>query len=252
MGNTKLEHVIAARQRRLRRAIGEEVRRVREDQGLSARAVSHAAGIHHSHLSRIEQGERDASLDALVAYASAMGHDVSVRLFPTDGPRVRDHLQVRMVEALLGELDGRWIPRLEVPVYRPARGVIDVVLQERDAGDLIAGEGHSMLTTVERQVRWAALKADSLPSAPGWPFTDSPASPEVSRLLVLRSCAAMHELVAATMATFRAAYPADTRQAVDALTGSSSGWPGSSIVWVDVRGLHSRLLDGWPRAIRRI
>ena len=34
-----------------------------------------------------------------------------------------------MIEALLEILHPRWLARLEVPVYRPARGVIDLVLQ---------------------------------------------------------------------------------------------------------------------------
>ena len=151
---------------------------MREDQGLSLRAVSRAAGYHHSHLSRIETGERDGSLDALAAFAAMMGHEVSVRLFPGTGPRVRDHLQVRMIEALLASLHPRWHARLEVAVYRPVRGVIDVVLQDRETSDLVAGESHSVLATVERQVRWAGQKADSLPSAAGWPWADLHGIPE--------------------------------------------------------------------------
>ncbi|HET7830206.1 MAG TPA: helix-turn-helix domain-containing protein [Candidatus Limnocylindrales bacterium] len=252
MGSTKLELVIADRQRRLRRSVGEELRRIREDQGLSVRAVSRAAGLHHSHLARIEAGERDASHDSLVAYATVMGHAVSTRLFPSDGPLVRDHLQVRMIEALLRELNARWVSRLEVPVYRPARGVIDLVLQDRQEGTLVAGEGHSVLTAVERQLRWASLKADSLPSAPGWPFSDALEVPPVTRLLLLRSCSAMHDLVAAARATFRAGYPGDTRTAVKALTDSDGTWPGAAIVWVDVRGSASRLMDREPRALRNM
>ena len=251
MASTKLELLIQERQRRLRRAIGEELRRIRADQGLSVRAVSRAAGLHHSHLARIEAGDRDASPDALVALATSMGHDVSFRCFPTDGPRVRDHIQVRMVEALLKVLDDRWVARLEVPVYRPARGVIDLLLQERQRHDLVAGEGHSVLSAVERQLRWAAMKADSLPSARGWPFANTLEQPTVSRLLILRSCRAMHELVDAAVETFGAAYPARTSDAVDALTGPTTRWPGAAIVWVDVRGRDSRLLEGLPRALRR-
>jgi len=251
MGTSKLEQCIAARRRSLRQAVAEELRRVRQDEGVSIRTVSAAAGIHHSHLARIEAGERDISLDALAACATAMGHQVSLRLFPSTGPRVRDHLQLRMVEALLGVLDPRWMAHLEVPVYRPARGVIDVLLQDRDGPDLVAGEGHSVLGSVERQLRWAALKADSLPSAPGWPFNSALDTPRVGRLLLLRSCAAMHDLVAAAPASFSSAYPGDPRDAVAALTRPTGAWPGAAIVWADVRGTGTRILDGAPRALRR-
>jgi hypothetical protein len=178
-----------------------------------------------------------------------MGHVVSVRLFPSTGPRVRDHLQVRMIEALLAVLHPRWHARLEVPVYRPARGVIDVLLHDAEQGDIVAGEGHSVLSAVERQLRWAALKCDSLPSADGWPF-GQPVEPRATRLLLLRSCAEMHDLVRALPATFRAAYPSDSRAAVDALTGSTTTWLGSAIVWADIRGAATRILEGPPRRLR--
>jgi transcriptional regulator with XRE-family HTH domain len=252
MGATKLEQQVADRQRELRRAVGEEMRRVREDEGLSLRSVSAAAGYHHSHLPRIEAGDRDGSLDALAAHATAMGHQVSLRLFPTTGPRVRDHVQVRMIEALLGSLHPRWHPRLEVPVYRPARGVIDVVIQDRETSALVAGEGHSVLATVERQLRWAALKSDSLPSASGWPWADVLEAPPVSRLLLLRSCRTMHELVRQIPETFRRAYPADTEAAVEALTSGTLAWPGDAVIWADVDGTATRILRGLPRALRRV
>jgi transcriptional regulator with XRE-family HTH domain len=195
MGRTALEQTIVDRQRAAHARLGEEVRRARLDAGLSIRAIAGAAHIDPSHLSRIERGLAAPSQDALVAIATAMGHRASIRLFPTDGPRVRDHLQLRMEEALLRDLHGRWVPRLEVAVYQPVRGVIDLVLQDRATQDLVAGESHSVLTTVEHQLRWAGQKADSLASADGWPWADTPEPPRIGRLLLLRSCRAMHDLV---------------------------------------------------------
>ena len=98
-----------------------------------------------------------------------------------------------MIEALLTALHPRWTPHLEVAVYRPVRGVIDVVLQDRDTLDLVAGEAHSLLHTVEGQLRWAGQKADSLASATGWPWADAVETPRTGRLLLLRSCSAMHD-----------------------------------------------------------
>ena len=130
MGSTNLERRIADRQRDARRALGAELRKARLDANLSIRSVSAAAGLHHSHLPRIEIGKRSPSQDALVALATVMGRDVSIRLFESATPQVRDRIQVRMVEALLASLHQRWTPRLEVAVHRPVRGVIDVVLQD--------------------------------------------------------------------------------------------------------------------------
>jgi transcriptional regulator with XRE-family HTH domain len=248
MGETKIEQRIRDQQRALRRAIATELRRVLETEGLSLRALGAAVGVDASHLSRV-LGEASAiSHDTLVAVATGLGYDVSIRLFESIGPRVRDRIQVRMIEALLAALHPRWLARLEVAVHRPVRGVIDVVLQDRETWDLVAGEGHSILSSVEQQVRWAGQKADALSSARGFPWADGPASPRVGRLLLLRSCAANHRLVASLPQTFRAAYPDSTEDAVAALRKGARPWPGAAILWVSVDGAATRLMDSVPRA----
>ncbi len=233
-----------------RKAIGRELRRIRQDEGVSLRALGAACGVDPSHLARAELGRHSLSTDALVAAADVLGCDVSVRLFPRRAPTIRDRLQVLMLDALLGSLHHRWTPRLEVAVYRPVRGVIDVVLVDSITPDLVAGEGHSQLHTVEGQLRWAGQKADALPSAAGYPWADRLDTPPVGRLLLLRSCAATHALVRDAPNVFRAAYPGDTRMAVAALTGKTERWPGAAIVWVEIDGKSSRLLQGEPRRLR--
>ena len=242
---------IAERQDDARRAIGEELRRARLDANVSLRTLGRASGLDPSHLARAEAGRRALSHDALVAAGTALGRDVSVRLFESVAvPHVRDRLQAQMIEALLSALHPRWTPRLEVAVYRPVRGVIDIVLQDREAQDLVAGEAHSLLHTVEGQLRWAGQKADALMSATGWPWADAIDPPRTSRLLVLRSCSAMHALLEAVPRTFATAYPGDTERAVAALTGPEGRWPGAAIIWVAIDGKDTRLLTGPPRAIR--
>jgi transcriptional regulator with XRE-family HTH domain len=252
MGRTALEQAIVDRQRAARARLGEELRRARLDAGLSIRAIAGAAHIDPSHLSRVERGIAAPSQDALVAIATAMGHRASIKLFPTDGPRVRDHLQLRMEEALIHDLHSRWVPRLEVAVYQPVRGVIDVVLQDRTTRDIVAGESHSLLTSVEHQLRWAGQKADSLPSAQGWPWADTLEPPRIGRLLLLRSSGPMHDLVRAAPLTFRAAYPADPAEAYAALTTGVVRWPGAAILWVTIDGTYSRLIAGQPRGLARL
>lgn len=146
MGNTSMERRIAERQREARRSIGRELREARLTANLSMRQVSAAAGLHHSHLPRIEAGERWPSQEALVALATVMGFDTSIRLFQSNGPRIRDRIQALMIEALLAVLHQRWTARLEVAVYRPVRGVIDVVLRDRDTDDIVAGEATASCT----------------------------------------------------------------------------------------------------------
>ena len=137
-------------------------------------------------------------------------------------------------------------------VYQPVRGVIDAVLQDRTTHDLVAGESHSLLTTVEHQLRWAGQKAESLPSAQGWPWADTIEPPRIGRLLLLRSSRPMHDRVRAAPLTFRAAYPADPPRRTRRLTTGDVRWPGAAILWVTIDGSQSRLIAGQPRRWRRL
>ena len=67
-------------------SIGEELRRAREDAGLSQRQVVHAAGIAQSYLVAIEAGSAEPSLEVVEAIATALGGNVSMRFFPGTGP----------------------------------------------------------------------------------------------------------------------------------------------------------------------
>lgn len=276
MGETRLLRLVHARQRNLRTDLAAELRRVLAIERVSLRSLGAAIGVDPSHLSRVLAGDAAIGQDALVAVATGLGYDVSIRLFESTGPRVRDRIQVRMIEALLAALASRWVPHLEVAVHGPVRGVIDVVLVDRESPVLVAGEGHSALESVEGQLRWAGQKAESLPSAAGWPWMDTPgvpgvpaaapaapgapgaaapgapgalAAPRIDRLLLLRSSSPNHELVAGLPATFRTAYPAPTEDAVAALRGNGVPWPGSAIAWVRVDGSQTRLMDEAPRPV---
>lgn len=56
-------------------------------------------------------------------------------------------------------------------------------------------------------------------------------------------------LVRALPNTVRSAYPARPRDAYASLTTSTTPWPGSSILWVDVSGAGTRVLHGPPRGM---
>jgi XRE family transcriptional regulator, regulator of sulfur utilization len=250
MGSPALQRDVRTRDHDLRRAIGKAIRELREDAALTRSAIADAAGVDRSFVGRIETGAREPSLSTLVAIAAVLGADLSVRLYPTTGPRIRDRIQATMVETFLAALHRRWVAAPEVPVYRPARGVIDVVLSNARGPVVVASEFHSELRRLEQQIRWHREKEASLPSADIWPFISPDEPPATSRLLVLRSTRPMRELALTFEATLRAAYPARAGDALEALTTGSGAWPGAAILWVSVDGGTGRLLDGPPRGVR--
>lgn len=250
MGETRLQQDARRRATELRRSVGEHVRRLREDAGLSRAAVASAAGIHPSYMTRIEDGRREAGYDVLAAVGAVLGADLSVRLFPNTGPTIHDRTQAPMGEALLQVLHPRWTPLPEVPVLRPARGVIDVVLHDRAARRLVAAELQSALRRLEQQIRWHREKELSLPSSDLWRWTASDGDAATSRLLVVRSTAETRRLAREFEETLRAAYPARAADVVAALSSASAPWPGPGIVWMRVEGGRAELLHGAPRGVR--
>lgn len=249
MGETRLQRDARLRALELRRSTGAAIGRLREDAGLSKVAVAAAAGIDASYLGLVEEGRREPSFRVLAAVGAVLGADLSVRLFPTTGPRIHDRTQAPMEEALLGVLHPRWIPEPEVPVHRPARGVIDLVLTDPRDPLLVATEVQGQIRRLEQQVRWHREKEASLPSAALWPFVAAAGEPRTSRLLVLRSTRATRELAGTYEVTLRAAYPAPAAAVVAALTTADAPWPGSGIAWMTVDGTTARLLDGPPRGV---
>jgi transcriptional regulator with XRE-family HTH domain len=233
------------------RAIGEELRSLREDSGLSRAAVARVAGIHPSYVRLVESGQREASLAVLHRVAAALGADASLRLFPNSGPPIRDHIQVRMIEAFLSVLHPSWQRYPEVPVHRPVRGVIDLVIAHPPSGRVVSVEAHSDLRRLEQQLRWAAEKTDALPSAAVWPALtagDRPAT--VSRILLLRSTRSTRSLARSFPETFAAAYPADPTSLLDGLLDPSTSWPGSGLLWVSLEGNSVAIIRGVPRGAR--
>ena len=220
--------------------------RSRLDAGMSIRRLAACAGIDPGYLAQIFAGDRIPSVAVLVAIATALGADLSIRAYPTTGPVVHDRIQARIVEKLLRIASPEWDANVEVAVRRPARGFIDVVFDSQPLATTVATEVQSRIDRLEQQLRWAQDKAASLPSAEMWPYLDGDRS--ISRLLVLRSTAANRALVRRFEATLRAAYPARAADAHASLTAGAR-WPGAGILWADVSGDVVRVLDRPPRGV---
>ena len=115
ISKTQVTRETARRIRRAQVRIGDEVRRLRLDAGVSLRDLGSATGLDPSHLARIEKATAHASFNALTSISVALGADVSLKFFAGAGPRIHDRFQAPMIEALLRALADRWLPRLEVP-----------------------------------------------------------------------------------------------------------------------------------------
>ena len=160
--------VSGRRATRLRALLAAQIIELRTDAGISLRRLGDAAGVDAGYLQQVEAGLREPSISVLAAVAEALGADLSVRLYPNTGPRVRDHIQARIVEELLRIAHPRWRRMTEVPVYRPARGRIDACCMtversgRRDRGPLAGAASRAAARAGQR------IKAESLPSADFW------------------------------------------------------------------------------------
>jgi hypothetical protein len=203
--------------------------------------------VSQAHISQMLAGDREPSIAVLTALTEALGADLSIRIYPGTGSKLRDAFQARTVEELVRLAAPIWRRSVEVPVTRPARGFIDVVFDEPVQAVVVATEVQSRIDRLEQQLRWAQDKAQSLPSADVWHFLTRPTT--ISRLLVLRSTVANRELARRFRATFEAAYPASSADVYAALVSGSSPWPGPGILWADLRGDMVRILDRPPRGV---
>lgn len=221
--------------------------RYRRDAGLSVRALARAADVSQAHASEVFAGRVEPSISVLTSLATALGTDLSIRVFPQTGPAIRDGIQGRILEELLRIADRGWLRHPEVGVHRPARGFIDVALASQERRVVVATEIQSRLDRLEQSIRWSALKASSLPSSTIWPVAGP--EPAIGQLLVIRSTETTRSIARRFEASLQAAYPAPAAAAYAALTTPDAPWPGSSILWAEVHGDVARILPRPPRGV---
>lgn len=238
----QLEREAVRQAARAAAAFRDDVERLRLDAGVSVAGLARASGVDQAHLYRILAGESEPSDLTRARIGTALGADLSLRLYPNTGPTVRDRHQARMAELLVGSRHPRFSPHLEVRVLRPSRGWIDAVLHDARSRLAVATELQSELRRLEQTVRWSEEKAASLPSWSGWPGLGPVEN--VSRLLVVRRTRATRAAVAEFGRQLRIAYPAHPDDALAALTTDEAPWPGPALVWAEVTATGARWLPG--------
>lgn len=219
---------------RSRAKLAEDLERLCADAGISLRGLAEAAGITHGYLSRIMAGSVAPTLETYARLAVPLGADLAARLYPNTGPLIRDRHQARILEALLAQAHPRWRPTTEVGVRQPARGWIDLVLHEPREALIVAVEIESAIQRIEQQVRWAKMKAESLPSSDAWPREGGGTeATRISQLLVVRCTRATRRTALEFAAQLTLAYPAHPEDALESLTGFKL-WPGPAQIWAEV------------------
>lgn len=231
----------ARRLRELKTRIGRQVAELRTEAGATVADLGRCADLDAAHVWRIEAGQANPSLAALIAIAACLGSDLGVRMFPAAGPRIHDRFQAPMVEALVRHLGPEWQAHPEVAVPA-ARGVIDVVLRRSRDRLTIVVECHSELRRLELVLRRLAEKADAVRAQAELGST-------VSTMLLVRSTAATRAIVATYGSTIGAALPARLNEALDAL-GGRAAWPGPALIWARVETSRGSLLLRPPSSVK--
>lgn len=209
------------RARDLADRFGEEFRVARRAAGLSQREVAGRSRISQSVISRVERGVRGADLATLGRLCSAVGHDLSIRLYPADGVRLHDSGHLAIADLIRESAHRSWRVRLEVPVAPPPdRRAADMVLEGLHGALHI--EIERRLADVQAQLRAAQLKRVALAER---------LRRSVTLILAIPDTSAAREVVRSHRTLLQVAMPMTSRAAWAAIrSGEAPG--GDAILWV--------------------
>jgi transcriptional regulator with XRE-family HTH domain len=185
-----------------------DIRASRISLGLSQQDIGRAAGVSRDLVGRLEREQLDRLPSGeLAAIASTLGLDVRIGAWPAGDP-LRDHVQIRLLEAFHARLHPSLSWRTEVPL--PISG-------DRRAWDAIVGtpeglvgiEGLSRIGAADATIRRANLKVAD--------------DPRVSRvILVVSDTARNRNALRAALATMRADYPQQIREVLADLASGTA------------------------------
>ncbi len=247
---TEVTRETARRMRRFWLQNGEEIRRLREEAGVSLGGACRQSPASTSHTLRGSKPVwRDQAVEVLTAIGVALGAELSLRYYPGSGPRLHDRFQAPMVETLLRELDARWTARLEVPITAAvARRHRPRSHRSPKLRSTVACEVQSELRRLEQQIRWSTEKADGL----RWPSRRD--RPECAAFCLTLTRPSFDRSDPRDRPTVRddpryGLSGASADDVVRALTTSSAPWPGAGIVWMNLHGRSATLMAYPPRGV---
>lgn len=200
---------------------GQDLRAARRAAGVTQTQLASRAGISQPMISRIERGVVAPDLPSMARLARGVGHDLSVRLYPSDGIRLRDSGQLGLAEVIRAAAHASWRVSLEVPVgSAPDRRAADMVLA--NALGVLLVEIERGLRDLQAQLRAAQLKRVALAER---------LNRQVTLVLAIPDSAAARQAVAPHVAVLRSATPVTSRSAWAAIR---SGTPigADALLWV--------------------
>jgi transcriptional regulator with XRE-family HTH domain len=189
----------ARRASRLTDRFGSELRIARAASGLSQGQLADLVGVDQSFVSRVERGLRQPTWIIACALAAAVGHDLSVRLFPSTSIGLRDSGQLAIARQIVDNAHASLHPTLEASVSASAN-------DRRAADVLFVGSVEALHVEIERrvvdlqaQLRAAQSKRAALAERLGVPVRLVIAVPDTRRV---------RDVVASQSVLLRAALPA--------------------------------------------
>lgn len=203
------------------RRFGYELRAARRTAGLTQSQLAARSGISQPVVSRIERAAFAADLGAMDRLARGVGQQLSVRLYPADGIRLRDSGQLALATVIRAAAHASWRVALEVPVASPPdRRAADMVLA--NATNVLLVEIERSLRDFQAQLRAAQLKRVALAERLGR---------KVSLVIAVPDSAAARHALAPYAALLRSAMQVTPRAAWASIRSGAS-IDGDALLWV--------------------
>jgi transcriptional regulator with XRE-family HTH domain len=150
----------------LARHIGRELRLA--GMGMNQREIARRSGTSQSAVSRIFSGRVCPTFAVLLRLTDALGHRLSIKLYPDEGVGLRDSGQLELADVIRASCHPHWRLGLEVPVGRaPDRRAADILLLSTQEANMI--EIERGLFDFQAQYRAAVLKRESMVERLGRP-----------------------------------------------------------------------------------
>lgn len=142
------------------RRIGREIESARRSIAASIETVARRAHVAQSTVARVLNGDGGVHLDTLYAVAFAVALRPSVKLYPTEGPGLRDSGQLHIAQYLIAVAHPSLKPTMELPGGDPFGRAADLVFFSQS--EIVVHEIERSPDDYQATKRVVMLKRDAL------------------------------------------------------------------------------------------